>query len=702
MKLRLLVGLIVLGLCGMAVAETTDNYVPVRYDCDGSDTTFTFSWPIALATDLVVSLVDNDTNIPDILTYGSEYTVTGTNGLFDSGGTVTTVATYSSDYDIVLSRDTPASQTTTYTGTVVRPYQVRSSLDKLTRLVQELAEKITRCPMVPVSESGGELAPGAGYVYVGDDGEFGVVTPVTGTVISSYAHTLLDTVSTAAGLLADLGVSALMITAVGEPNELDLANTIGQAGVLDASWWDPPDDGVEDASTELQAAIDYAIAHGRQLKIPKPTTAYAIGTTLTVGTGSNVVTGLKIYGIGYPTLVWRGATNGIMLDIVSVEDCVVEGLHVDGNDIAGVVGVKVRAASIFPTQRVTLRETTVRDCAAYGLLLTQGATATCDYITGDMLALSANGINLRIEGDVRQVTLLGGSYLYAGTYSIDVNEGCFAAYNSFFGRSETADILLEGNLSGAGLYNTRHESNEVLVTGEDAGSYSPLTPAITLNGVCQDMYVMPWTANTAIDYNAYKPLILTSCHFIGDVNIGTSAIGVVSLDTEFVPIGYSGITSGFTGETDKVLALGLGLDGKAYLGIGTVPTDRLGVEGNVDVNGIYYRSGGSEWTIVNKTADYHVKTTDIDKTMMSIKPIAFTLPPAVWKARHRFRMSDINDITIDPNQSECFLGQGTGKYLRLDDKGAWVEISCFETGVWTITSSYDPNIADHKMFKWEP
>jgi len=305
---------------------------------------------------------------------------------------------------------------------------------------------------------------------------------------------------------------------------------------------------------------------------------------------------------------------------------------------------------------------------------------------------------------VRQANWEDGCFLYSGTYAVDVNEGCFAADGTFFGRSGTADIFLEGNLSGLSLENTKHESNEVLVTGADAGSYSPLTPGISLVGVCQDMYVTPWTSQVAVDYNAYKPFVLTACHFVGDVNIGTSALGVISTDTEFVPVGYSGITAGFTGETGKILFLGTGLDGNASVGIGKVPTERLDVAGNVDITGVYMRNGGSEWTLVDKTAAYHVKTTDCDKTMMSVKAMTFTLPPATWKQRYRFRQSDVNDIIIDPNVNESFVGKGAGKYLRLDDQGSWAEISCFDTGAWTITGFYDPNMNDASPapFKWEP
>lgn len=292
-----LVGLL---LCASAFGETADNYAPVRYDCDGSDVTFTFAWPVALGTDVVVSLVDNDTNAPTVLTYGSEYTVTGTNGLFDSGGTVTTVTAYSSDYDIVLSRNTPGTQSTTYAGTTVRPYQVRSSLDKLTRIVQELAEKITRCPMVPVSQDGGELPVGSGYVYVSEGGQFGVNAALEGTTLSSYAASILETPTSSSDIRGSLEAA--------RSHEYDVRD-YGAVG-----------DGSTDDSTAFQAAHDAAWAAGGGIvRVPASDHCYRAHVLIDDNAAYN----------NGPHVLWRG--DGAFASRIMAVDANTAAITVTGN-----------------------------------------------------------------------------------------------------------------------------------------------------------------------------------------------------------------------------------------------------------------------------------------------------------------------------------------------------------------------------------
>ena len=264
-----------------------------------------------------------------------------------------------------------------------------------------------------------------------------------------------------------------------------------------------------------------------------------------------------------PKILWDGDANGTMLKIVSVAESEIRGLWIDGNDCNGVTGVHVYCEPTFPGQRLTFRQCMIENNPLYGVRLTADADATCDYFAFDMVDVSDNGINLRIEGDIRQVDYRGGSLLTAGTYAVDVNSGWFNGTDCLFGRSGTADILLGSNTAGVSLHTSKHESNEVLVTADDAASYSPGTPPISLIDVCQDLYTTPWSGEVAIDYNAYKGLILVGCKFVGDVNIGTSALGVVSINTEFIPLAYSGVTGSFTGATEKVTQLGVGVVGVA-------------------------------------------------------------------------------------------------------------------------------------------
>jgi hypothetical protein len=92
----------------MGTVET--QYAPERFSTDGSTTTFAFSFPIKLTTDLTVYLVDDTTLVPTTLVITTDYSLSATNNDYSSGGTITTVATYASGSSIVAVRDSAQTQ----------------------------------------------------------------------------------------------------------------------------------------------------------------------------------------------------------------------------------------------------------------------------------------------------------------------------------------------------------------------------------------------------------------------------------------------------------------------------------------------------------------------------------------------------------------------------------------------------------------
>lgn len=658
--------------------------------CDGVTTGFTATFRIQASSDVKVILLNTSTTpyTATTLTETTNYAVTVANGRYPASAfTVTTVSAYGSDYDLIIATQIDLTQTTALTAGQWNPASVERMVDK-SRLIENeinrrLAQTIRNPETFPTTTTSTLPQYGSsGYMYRASDG--GV--------------SLVDSIDT-----NSVPMSALWQTWLTEPNLRDAMAAMSLDGTVDAAWWDPNGDGAADDTLALQGAIDYAIAQHRGLKLRTPSVAYRITDTLTVGTGTSVVVGFRWVGEGRPKILWDGAVSKTIIDAVSLEDGLIENIHIDGNDCANVVGVKLRAAPTFPTQGVTLRGVLVENCSRYGVWCTQDANATCDYFTFNQCGASDNGIHFYIDGDVRQANINGGRYLTAGTYSVEIASGHLYANGVFFGRSGTADLCVSGPLASFCYVDVTHESNEVMVTTGTADHYSPLAGSNTMIRCRQDLYTTPWTAQTAIDYNCYKVLTLEGCSFVGDVNVEPNSLGVISINTEFVPLAYSGITAGFVNNTSKVTTLGVGTDGSAYVGVGLVrPTELLQVNGHMDLaSGYYLRGDTCEWTVVSKTANYAVAATDSEKTLSSVKAITFELEPAVVGLRHRFRQADTNDLTIDPNASETFDGNAAGHALRLDDKGCWVEISCYATGAWSITGAYDPNMSDHQFFKPE-
>jgi len=169
----------------------------VQYNCDGSTTEFTFSFPILQSSDLVVILTDSNGN-ETTLTETTDYTVSVTGNDYSSGGKITTVETYASGYTITIVREVPLTQETDYRNYDTFPAEtIEDALDKLTMETQQLDEKVTRVLQVPVSD---EIVPleipvkskRANHFLAFDADGSPIEADPTEIPVTSYMQTLLD------------------------------------------------------------------------------------------------------------------------------------------------------------------------------------------------------------------------------------------------------------------------------------------------------------------------------------------------------------------------------------------------------------------------------------------------------------------------------------------------------------------------------
>ncbi len=136
----------------MSVTELTTR---ISLAGDGSNQEFPFAFPIVDTSDLKVILRTNATGVEAVLTETTNYSVSAPNLDYSSGGTVTTVSTYSSAYTIVIMRDTPITQSSdlsTDSG-VLRLDALVAALDKLTKIAQEHQEVLDRSLRFPRTDS---------------------------------------------------------------------------------------------------------------------------------------------------------------------------------------------------------------------------------------------------------------------------------------------------------------------------------------------------------------------------------------------------------------------------------------------------------------------------------------------------------------------------------------------------------------------
>ena len=123
----------------MTVSAETNS---VTYSCNGVLTEFTFDFKVFKPADVKVILVTVATGAETVLTETTHYAITGS---LSSGGKVTTVATYSSDYKLFICLDMDVEQATDliYGGTYSSE-AIETMSDKLTKMVQQFVEKLGR------------------------------------------------------------------------------------------------------------------------------------------------------------------------------------------------------------------------------------------------------------------------------------------------------------------------------------------------------------------------------------------------------------------------------------------------------------------------------------------------------------------------------------------------------------------------------
>jgi len=110
----------------------------LEFVCDGLQTEFPISYPFIQESDLVVTLLDTTDGSTSVLVLDTDYSVTSITGEFSSGGTVTTVATYSSDYELIVERDVPLTQLLDLIeGDEFPADSLELALDKIVMMIQQ-------------------------------------------------------------------------------------------------------------------------------------------------------------------------------------------------------------------------------------------------------------------------------------------------------------------------------------------------------------------------------------------------------------------------------------------------------------------------------------------------------------------------------------------------------------------------------------
>jgi len=195
----------------MTVANQTARTSAIGTATVGQEVAFSF--PAAATSDIVVTTRVTATGVEATLVEDTNYTVALTG---DTGGTVTMVTSVAATSYIHISRATPRTQSLdlVHSGSF-HAENVEEGFDKLTRIVNDLADKLNRAFIIPITDSsalsmemGSSVARASNYFAFNSDGEptvVAAVAPTTATVTAA-AQTVLDDLTVAA-MVTTLGLT---------------------------------------------------------------------------------------------------------------------------------------------------------------------------------------------------------------------------------------------------------------------------------------------------------------------------------------------------------------------------------------------------------------------------------------------------------------------------------------------------------------
>lgn len=165
----------------MTMTNTSDR---VSFTGDGSTTEFPYTFPVVNTTDIVVIARTIATGAESTLTITTDYTATAG----ASGGTVTTVSTYTSATEIHIIRVTPKTQQTDLVSAGASLMErIEEMGDKLTRLLVESYENYKRAVRTPLTDDELDALPNEidraeSYLYFDASGQPQAATPVEGAL----------------------------------------------------------------------------------------------------------------------------------------------------------------------------------------------------------------------------------------------------------------------------------------------------------------------------------------------------------------------------------------------------------------------------------------------------------------------------------------------------------------------------------------
>ena len=137
----------------MALTTSTNK---AQYKCNNSTTEFDLEVRILDENDVLVYLKDTTDGTQTLLEVTTNYTIEAISGDYDNGARITTVSTYSSDYEITLLREVDFDQELDLEeGGDLPSNSLEDALDKGVMQAQQLSEQLNRAVVAPATDPDG-------------------------------------------------------------------------------------------------------------------------------------------------------------------------------------------------------------------------------------------------------------------------------------------------------------------------------------------------------------------------------------------------------------------------------------------------------------------------------------------------------------------------------------------------------------------
>lgn len=389
--------------------------------CNGVTTAFSFPYRFLTNADLVVTLVTEADGTETTLTLDTHYTVTGAGA--DAGGTITTVATYSNAYTLVVVRQVAVTQETDFVENDALPVEdVETALDRLTMIAQQQQESLDRSIKfsigVDVTEGNTTLPVPADLVgmYVAFDAS-GNLVPASGTGADDGLRTDIAA-SSGSSLVGFLqaGTGAVPTDLEGEVQRIYRPQQFGAVGDWNGSTGTDDTAAIRKCCAAVQAAGGGIIDFGKyRYRIYSDT-----GDTASIGDFTSV-TGLEFIFSGGELVVNRAFTGSQTVQLFKFTDCHNVRFH----------GANLSCTETQPTNQKTSRG------PSFALFL-QG----CTGVSSDSLKISS----FRSGWDIRRSVGDPDSYISKG-FDLGVTAATNVGYplsTAYSGDSIKATLITTG------------------------------------------------------------------------------------------------------------------------------------------------------------------------------------------------------------------------------------------------------------------